>query len=121
MKKLTLTLLSAATFSFASNATADEYYLPSYVEQGLVSICKSAARDKPMKMSKEIKGLRLQTKTVALKVVCNGKDIIAFAESYGAERTTARLSNSIGNVSVTDLAKLDNQKLDVTFTFDTAN
>lgn len=121
MKKLTLTFISTAVISLSSSAIAENFYLPSYVEQGLVSICKSAAKDQPLKMNDEIRSLRLKTKVVALKVVCNGQDIISFAESYGAERTTAKLSNSIGRVQVTDLAKLSDQKFDVTFTFNHAN
>lgn len=114
MKKLLLAT-GLVTFGFSGAALAEGTYMPKYVEDGLISVCKAAAQDKSMRMSKEIKGLRLKTKTVALNVVCNGEDIISFAENYGAEKTAAKLSNSIGSVQVTDIAMNSSTKFDVTF------
>ncbi|HBY86192.1 MAG TPA: hypothetical protein DEO86_09975, partial [Colwellia sp.] len=51
--------------------------------------------------------------TVALKLMCNGEDVISFAESNGADKTAAKLQNSIGNVEITDVAALS--KVNVTF------
>lgn len=45
--------------------------------------------------------------------MCNGKDIIAFAESRGADKTAARLQRSIGDVEIIDVAALN--KINVTF------
>lgn len=114
MKKLLLAT-GILAFGYSGTLAAEEMYMPNYVEDGLISICKNAARDKGGRMSKEIKSLRLKTKTVALNVVCNGEDIISFAERYGAEKTVARLSNSIGSVQVTDIAMNSGAKYDVTF------
>lgn len=114
MKKL---MLAAGFLSLGLSgaATAESTYMPKYLEDGLISVCKAAANDKSYRMSKEIKALRLKTKTVALKVVCNGSDIISFAESYGAEKTAAKLSDSIGSVRVTDIAMNASTKYDVSF------
>lgn len=116
MKKSTV-VTGILAIGFATSALAENTYMPKYVEQGLIKICKTAAHDKVLKMNKPIKELRLNHKTVALNVVCNGKDIISFADHYGAQKTTARLSNSVGSVSVTDLASLGQTKYDVTFEF----
>ena len=116
MKKLTI-ITGLVTLGFSSISVAENTYMPSYVEQGLIQICKSAANDKMLKMNKSIKDLKLKHKTVALKVVCNGRDIISFAEHYGAQKTASRLSNSIGSVEVTDIASTDTMKYDVKFDF----
>jgi|GEM_PF-1925706 len=116
MKKLAL-FAGVVTLGLSSVVTAESYYLPTYVEEGLISICKNAARDKLIKMTKGIKQIHLDEKTVALNVICNGKDIISFAEGYGAKRTTARLNSKIGTVEVTDIAAMRNYKYDVTFEF----
>lgn len=116
MNKLTL-LAGVVSASLCTAAIADNTYIPSYLEQGLISICKSAALDKSYKMNKAIKEYRLNHKIVALNVVCNGQDIISFAQHYGAERTTQRLSDSVGRVEVTDIAAVKNYNYDVTFNF----
>lgn len=116
MKKLSL-IAALVTFSASTIATAENYYLPTYLESGLVSICKSAANDKMLRMTRTIDEFRLSEKMVALNVVCNGQDIISFAEQHGAKKTTARLSDSIGSVEVTDIAALREYNYDVTFEF----
>jgi len=116
MNKLTL-ITGILVIGFSANTIAENYYLPSHVEQGLVQVCKSAANDKLMKMNKSIKALNLKSKTVALNVICNGKDIISFAEHYGAKRTVAKLSKKLGSVQIIDLAAVGQKKYDVTFDF----
>jgi len=116
MKKLPI-YAGLLTLGFATSAVAESSYLPHYVEQGLIKICKTAAQDKLLNMNKSIKELNLKHKVVALNVVCNGQDIISFADRYGAERTTARLNRSVGTVEVTDIASIGNKKYDVTFEF----
>ncbi|WP_440876366.1 DUF3718 domain-containing protein [Thalassotalea sp. PLHSN55] len=116
MKKL-IVLTASLSLGFGSSALAESSYMPEYLEEGLVKICKTAALDKRLQMSKEIRSLRLKTRVVALNVVCNGQDIISFAEQYGAVKTTAKLSNSIGSVQVTDLASITGYKYDVNFEF----
>ena len=116
MKKLAL-FAGVVTLGLSSVVTAESYYIPSYLEAGLISICKNAANDKVLKMTRSIDEFRLNEKFVALNVVCNGKDIISFADSYGAKKTTARLNNSLGTVEVTDIAAMREYKYDVTFEF----
>jgi len=118
MKKMILPFTASIIFTaFSSSVVAESMHIPLYVEQDLVSICKVAAQDKVRKMNKLIKGIRLNHKVVALKVVCNGSDIISFAEQFGAKNTTAKLSRSIGKVEVTDLAFIDHGKYHVTFDY----
>ena len=116
MKKLII-VSGIMSLGLALPSQAEAPYIPSHLEDGLVSICKSAALDNRLKMTKKMKEFHLKTKTVALNVMCNGQDIISFAERYGAEKTTAKLSNSIGSVSVTDIAAMNAVKYDVTFDF----
>ncbi len=57
-----------------------------YMESALIEVCKAAISNSPMQLSKTTKAHRLQTKTVALKLMCNGEDVISFAEHYGADK-----------------------------------
>jgi len=116
MKKLIIAS-GLISLGLALPSHAEAPYIPSHLEDGLISICKSAALDKRLKMTKTMKEHHLKTKVVALNVMCNGQDIISFAEKYGAVKTTAKLSDSIGSVSVTDIAAMNNVKYDVTFEF----
>ena len=70
--------------------------------------------NKVYRLNSTSKSYRLKDKTIALKVVCNGDDIISFAERHGADKTAAKLQKSIGNVSIIDTAATE--KLSVTFT-----
>ena len=76
-------------------------------------VCKAAKSNSTLKLIQTNKSYHLKTKTVALKVMCNGEDLISFAESNGAYKTAEKLQNSIGNVTITDLAALS--KVNVTF------
>jgi len=110
-------MIGVLSTSFSSNLIAEDTYMPAYVERELISICRSAAQDKSLKMTQSIKGIRLNYKVVALKVVCNDKDIISFAEHHGAKKTVAKLSHSIGKVNLTDLAFINHKKHRVTFDY----
>jgi len=46
--------------------------------------------------------------------MCNGQDIISFAESYGADKTAATLQRSLGKANIIDIAATE--MLLVTFT-----
>lgn len=114
MKKLRVTLIAIATaipalaISMPSQAT-----MTPYMESALIDVCKAAKSNSVYKLNKTTKAYRLKSKTVALKLVCNGEDVISFAESYGADKTAAKLQKSIGSVDITDIAALS--KVSVTF------
>ena len=112
VKSLAATIIASASL-LAVSTQANATSMSPYMESALVEVCKSALTDSPMKMSRTIKSYRLKEKTVALNVVCNGDDIIAFASKYGAERTATRLNSRLGGVSIQDVAK--HQKMSVTF------
>ncbi|MFT5294080.1 MAG: hypothetical protein ACI9YH_000086 [Colwellia sp.] len=84
-----------------------------HIKNALIDICKAAKSDSTIKLNYTTKSYRLKTKTVALKVMCNGEDLISFAESNGAYKTAEKLQNSIGNVTITDIAALS--KVNVNF------
>jgi len=115
MTKFKTTLIALATavpalaFSLPSQAA-----MSTYMETALVDVCKAAMSNKINKFSNTAKSYNLKDKTIALKVMCNGSDIISFAENHGADKTAAKLQRSIGNVSIIDTAAAT--KLSVTFT-----
>ena len=115
MTKFKSTLIALATtvpvlaFSLPSQAA-----MSPYMKTALADVCKAAMSDKIHRLNNTSKSYRLKDKTIALKVMCNGDDIISFAENNGAYKTAARLQKSIGNVSITDTAAIT--KLNVTFT-----
>ena len=103
------TAIPVLAFSLPSQAAMDHH-----IEEALINVCKSVTTNKVYKYQQTAKSYRLKNKTVALKVVCNGQDIISFAESHGADKTAAKLQKSIGTTRIIDTASTE--KLHVTFT-----
>jgi uncharacterized protein YqiB (DUF1249 family) len=103
------TAVPALAFSLTSQATT-----MTYMDTALVEVCKAAQSNKIFKLKYAIKSYRLQYKTVALKVMCNGDDIITFAEKNGAKKTAYKLQQSIYDMSNIDLAVIE--KINITFT-----
>jgi hypothetical protein len=110
--KKTLLAVAAALPVLAISLSSHAAMTP-YVEKALIDVCKAAKSNSILKLNDATKSYRLKTKTVALKLMCNGEDVISFAENYGANKTAAKLQKSIGNVSITDVAALT--KVKVTF------
>jgi hypothetical protein len=114
MITLKTTLLAAvATLSLLALSSPSYAAMDPYLEKSLISVCKAAKSNSVLKLTQTTKSYRLKTKTVALKLMCNGDDVITFAERHGAERTAAKLQKSIGKVDITDVAAI--QKVSVTF------
>lgn len=114
MRKLNkaTTLAIAATLPLLF-ATSSQAAMSQHVETALIDVCKAAQSNNLVKYNKTSKSYRLSDKTIALKVMCNGVDIIAFAEKHGADKTVAKLQRSLGNVSIIDVAAVT--KINVTF------
>jgi len=102
------TAVPALTFSLTSQAATTPY-----MNNAIVEVCKAAQSNKVLKLQYTIKSYHLQNKSVALKVMCNGTDIITFAENSGATKTAAKLHKSVGDVSISDIAAIE--KINVTF------
>ena len=111
--KNTVIALTIATPLLALSSTSHAAMDPR-VEQALVNVCKSVTTNKVYQYKKTAKSYHLRDKTIALKVVCNGQDIISFAESYGANKTAAKLQQSLGTTNIIDIAATE--KLEVNFT-----
>ena len=115
-----MTKLKTTLIALAVTAPALAFALPSqaamspYMKTALVDVCKAAMSNKTLKLTNTTKSYHLKDKTIALKVMCNGTDIISFAERHGADKTAAKLQRSIGNVSIIDTAAVE--KLNVNFT-----
>jgi len=115
MTKFKTTLIALATavpvlaFSLPSQAA-----MSPYMKTALVDVCKAAMSNKMHSFNETTKSYHLKDKTIALKVMCNGTDIISFAENHGADKTAAKLQRSIGSVSIIDTAGIE--KLNVNFT-----
>lgn len=103
------TIIPVLTVSLSSQATS-----MTHMNTALVDVCKAAQSNKVFKLKSTMESYQLKDKTVALKVMCNGDDIITFAEKSGAIKTANQLQKSIGDVSITDVAAID--KMAVTFT-----
>ncbi|MGL1958575.1 MAG: DUF3718 domain-containing protein [Colwellia sp.] len=111
-KKTFLVLTTAASvlaFSLPSQAS-----MSPYIKTALIDVCKAAKSNKVHRLNSTIKSHHLKNKTVALKVMCNGDDIISFAENYGATKTAKKLQKSLGKVNIIDVASTT--KVNVTFT-----
>lgn len=107
VKTTTLAVLTSALLF--TGASFSSFAMDEYVENALINVCKSAMNNNVTRYNKTIKSYRLKNKTVALKVVCNGDDIISFAEKHGADKTAARMSKGLGNVNITDVAAIQKQ------------
>ena len=114
MKKLSITLIALITTTLAFTSSAQAAPMSNHIETALVKVCKSALNNNINHFNRTTAEFNLKHKTVALKVVCNGDDIITFAEINGAFKTAAKLEKSIGHVNILEVA--DTEKLDVTFT-----
>ncbi len=113
MKKLIRIAASMTTSAVLLAVSSNSYALDRQVEVALVKVCKSAISDKPIRLKNAMDDYHLKARDVALNVMCNGKDIISFAESYGANKTAGRLERSVGGVRITDVAQLS--KVNVKF------
>ncbi|KGJ95430.1 DUF3718 domain-containing protein [Colwellia psychrerythraea] len=111
IKKTLLAL--AASLPFLAVSLPSHAVMTPYMENALINVCKAAQSNSVIKLNNTTKSYRIKTKTVALKLMCNGEDVITFAENSGADRTAAKLQKSIGNVQITDVAALS--KVQVTF------
>ena len=112
MTTLKKTLLAiAASLPVLAISLPSQAAMSSYMENALVDVCKAAKSNSILKLNSTTQGYRLTNKTVALKLMCNGEDVISFAESYGADKTAARLQKSLGNVKITDVAALSKVKI----------
>lgn len=108
------TLLALATsLPFLAISLSSQASTTPQMEKALIEVCKAAQSNSLLKLKNTTNSYHLKSKTVALKLVCNGENVIDFAESNGADKTAAKLQNSIGNVSITDVASLS--KVNVTF------
>jgi len=103
-----VTTVSAFAFTAPTQAAMDPY-----METALVSVCKASKTNKLHEFHSTRKAHRLNSKAIALKVSCNGQDIIAFAQSHGAHKTVAHLEDSIGSVSISEIAAT--KKVNVNF------
>jgi len=110
-KKILLAL--AAALPVLAISLPSQAAIKPYMETALIDVCKAAKSDSILKLKSTTKSYRLQTKTVALKLMCNGEDVISFAQSNGAEKTVAKLQRSLGDVSITDVASLTKLKVTV--------
>jgi hypothetical protein len=110
--KKTLLALTA-TLSVLAISLPSQAAMTPQMEQALIDVCKAVKSNSPFQLKTVTKSYRLNTKTVAIKLMCNGESVINFAESNNAVKTAATLQQSIGNVSISDVAAVS--KVKVTF------
>jgi len=108
--KLAVALMTGLGFSVAATSS---FAMEPQVERALIKVCKASASNKPIRLKNAMDDYNLSSRDVALKVMCNGDDIISFAETHGANKTASRLQNSVGGVNIIDVAAIS--KINVTF------
>ena len=112
MKTVKTTTLAAITSVICLTATSfSSSAMDRHVENALIDVCKSAMSNSVYRYNKTIKSYNLKNRTVALKVMCNGDDIITFAEKHNAPRTAAKMAKSIGDVNISDLAAVNKKSV----------
>lgn len=107
MKKITTTLIALITSTLVFSTTTQAVPMDTHIESALIKVCKSALSDNITVFNRTTKEFNLKHKTVALKVMCNGDDIITFAEKNGAFRTAEKLEKSIGHVNIQEIAAIE--------------
>ncbi|WP_286265117.1 DUF3718 domain-containing protein [Thalassotalea atypica] len=113
MNKVKTSAVALTTSIFLMAASAPSFALDRQVENALIKVCKSTLSDKPIRLKNAMDDYNLKMRNVALNVMCNGDDIVAFAEKNGSHKIADRLHNSVGKVKITDVAKLS--KINVNF------
>ena len=103
IKSIALVALTSATLFAATNANAA---MDPYLESALIDVCKSAQSNNVLRMRNTIKGYHLKEQTVALNLVCNGENVVSFAENSGANKTANHLESRLGKSEIVDLAQL---------------
>lgn len=112
MNTFKLLTIAAITASMLSTVSFSSHAMDKYVETALIDVCKSTLTNKVAKFRKVNKSYNLREKTIAMKVMCNGDDIITFAEKHNANKTAALLERSIsGNISIIDVAAVEKIKV----------
>ncbi len=106
-----LAALSALGLSSAAMAAMDPY-----VEYALIDTCKAIASNQPLKLNAAVREYNLSYRLIADKLVCNGRDVVDWADYNEADRNVAHLQHKIGGrVTITDLAANQNQRWQVQF------
>jgi len=112
MNTFKLLTTTAITCSMLSIVSFSSHAMDKYIETALIDVCKSTLTNKVANFRKVSKSYNLREKTIAMKVMCNGDDIITFAERHGANKTAARLERSIsGNINIIDVAAVEKIKV----------
>ncbi len=107
------TVIISASLPLLFISAPSQAAMSEHIRTALIDVCKAAQSNKVYKYTKVSKSYNLKDKTIALKVMCNGDDIIAFAEKHGADKTAAKLQRSLGHVDIMDVAAVT--KINVTF------
>ncbi len=113
MNKLKSTVYAIVTTSLLAGASFNSFAMDTHIESALIDVCKAAQKGNLRNFENKAKSYRLSNKNVAMKVICNGDDIIEFASKNGSARIASKLESSIGGVTITDMAAVS--KISVRF------
>ncbi|WP_448548842.1 DUF3718 domain-containing protein [Thalassotalea fusca] len=103
--KLTSLIIASAFLAGASFNTSAA--MDPYLEKSLIDVCKAVKSNKLIKYSTTMRSYRFRDKMIVDRLMCNGDNVIAFAEKHNAFKTAARLKRRVGKVTITDIAALD--------------
>jgi len=115
MNKVKSVTTAAITFSLLIGASFSSSAMDENIESALIDVCKSAKINSLLNFRKTVRSVNLTDKKIASNIMCNGSDIIDFAQNHGAYKIASRLEKSLtsGNVNITDMAAIS--KINVTF------
>jgi hypothetical protein len=77
----------------ASLANANGY--PESIEKDLVAVCEAIKEDNRLALHKAVKRSRISYKDLHKGLVCNGQDMLSFAQSHNATSTGDYLARRV--------------------------
>jgi hypothetical protein len=91
MRNVLIFTASLASATFAVPALSQDYVPNSYIHKALVQVCTTTAADDRLGLNKTLRAHRISKQTAVEKVMCNGKQLMVFAEFNQSHRVSAML------------------------------
>lgn len=101
MKVLMASAVAGLVFLASGTASAG---MDPFVEVRLIDVCKKISNDRVIPLRHAVKGYNLSYEEIGEKLVCNGYNVVAWAQVNGASKTAGDLKRKVGTVTISDLA-----------------
>lgn len=93
MKVIKSVLLSSAVVCLFTAASVMAESYPASMEDDLVAVCKAVKSNNQVALRRAVKHSRVSLRELNDGLVCNGKDMLSFAQHYQADGTAAYIVN----------------------------